>query len=316
MMNDEEMTRFKRSCDGCHELDDQISRVRKTERILVAERLAHKDTKEKCMDLGRRLSGRTEEWEKAVQLGTLVTEKLQVERKKLREIKAIADALIEEPTVEQVGRQLMRVIDGEPFAGQVATEPTGSWLPVEVGGVDLAAEPGLTVEQNWIALSCPAGCEHTVLVPGGAGPKDVAKAMRSQAGLSASADSDGVVRWVPHNPMPNGSIEFKQVRTLEDYVGSITDPLSQAYSELEVAILGVDEEKAWGLADNHERDQWVSGVEFTLAAILKWAQGVERVRAEAQDALALGFVGGTEKEAVGAAVAIITGLGEKTNQGD
>ena len=63
------------------------------------------------------------------------------------------------------------------------------------------------------------------------------------------------------------------------------DPLRQARDELAVAILDVDEEKAWHLTGNRERDQWVSALEGLLAAMLKWARQEERRRHHAAGVL-------------------------------
>lgn len=187
-------------------------------------------------------------------------------RNKLKTVKAIADSLVEEPRVKQIGEQLHRALAGELPAGRV-------------GGVDLAAAPSWATTQSWLTFSCPAGCKHRVQLPDYPGPAETCLAIKEQTGLDAWETVGGAVMWERHEVLVASGIEVADpVRTLEEYSSDIDDPLRAAHDELDCAILGVDSEKAWSLTENQDRDLWISSVEMFMAAMLKWAQQEERRR--------------------------------------
>jgi hypothetical protein len=114
-------------------------------------------------------------------------------RAKIEIVKAIADALVKEPRVKQIGEELHRALAGELPAGRI-------------GGVDRALAPGGTARQNWLTFSCPAGCSHKALIPEGATMEEAGAAISQATGLVTWLDGDAIC-WASHEAVAAGNIE-------------------------------------------------------------------------------------------------------------
>lgn len=226
-------------------------------------------------------------------------DELEAENERLREAlspsaKDLADRV--RHLADTIRRECVRTWDGEKFIGTrgvvdalpdldaLAAEIellTGDGPANAVLSVDLAAGPDQSVEQDHFILSCPAGCEHRVTFPSVSNITDIIEAFE-QAGVTARETKDGSFTYDVHKATGCSSVTVGEpVKSIAEYSEDITDPLATALEELGCAILEVDSEKAWALTGNTDRDLWISSVEQFMAAMLKWAQGMEQRRADA-----------------------------------
>jgi hypothetical protein len=248
---------------------------------LATLRSERDEYKAKRLDLGRQLSDKTEEWIHSVELAERAVAKMEKTQERAEDLET---ALREVDSIRHEMKDRRKGLEDETSDLILQLKaPCMVIYAAKLPTMEEARDRMPTPSQNTLVFGCPAGCEHKVNIPLNCTVAELAEAVTEQTGMRARKTKDGAFTWEPHEPPTTiGIIDGEPVKTIAEYSEDITDPLATAHNELELIICQLDGDKAWDFSGNSalgspgkERDLYISSLETFMAAMLKWAQGME-----------------------------------------